>query len=87
MVLFEISALAGGQIGARFRDGMERVKSDAGAEFIDVGGVGKSPGTNAAVAVVQNDSSGAQKIAVAIGNSPSTSAVLEPGGAWRIDVP
>jgi len=52
MALFEISALAGGQIGARFRDGMERVKSDAGAEFIDVGGVGKSPGTNAAVAVV-----------------------------------
>src|SRR5437867_11062708 len=52
MALFEISALAGGQIGARFRDGMERVKSDAGAEFIDVGGVGKSPGTNAAVVVV-----------------------------------
>src|SRR5437899_5856694 len=52
MALFEISALAGGQIGARFRDGMERVKSDAGAEVIDVGGVGKSPGTNAAVAVV-----------------------------------
>jgi len=44
-------------------------------------------GIRAGSAVVQNDSSGAQKIAVAIGNSPSTSAVLEPGGAWRIDVP
>jgi Dolichyl-phosphate-mannose-protein mannosyltransferase len=44
-------------------------------------------GIRAGSAVVQNDSSGAQKVAVAIGTSPSTSAVLEPGGAWRIDVP
>lgn len=44
-------------------------------------------GMRAGSAVVENDSPGARKIAVAIGTSPSTSAVLEPGATWRIDVP
>jgi len=44
-------------------------------------------GIHAGSAVVENDSSGARRVAVAIGTSPGTSAVLEPGATWRIDVP
>jgi 4-amino-4-deoxy-L-arabinose transferase-like glycosyltransferase len=44
-------------------------------------------GLHAGNAVVENDSTGARRVAVAIGAGPGTSTVLEPGATWRIDVP